>query len=71
MPLRKRPHTESPANSAVDDSAAPPVGSRESMEKFNELARKLVNVPRDELREKQHTYDAANASRRAERKGRA
>ncbi|MGC2412752.1 MAG: hypothetical protein WA459_08660 [Stellaceae bacterium] len=40
------------------------------MRRFNELARKIVNVPREELRQEQNIYDAANAARRAkQRKG--
>jgi hypothetical protein len=38
------------------------------MQKFNQLARRIVNVPREELRQEQEDYDATNAIRRQQRK---
>ncbi len=38
------------------------------MGKFRELARKLVNVPREELRKKRELYESSNVARREQRK---
>jgi hypothetical protein len=70
MPSRVRPPPESRAKAAVSREPARGGVAPSPMEKFNDLARKVVNVPREELRQEQERYDAANSVRREQRKRR-
>jgi hypothetical protein len=71
MPKRTSRRPESPGNTGGTAPREQRVGAPDPMRDFNDLARKLVNVPREELRREQELYDAANAARRSHRKRRA
>ena len=68
MPRREPPLPESRANSPANRVPKKGHAGQTPMDKFNDLARRVVNVPREELRREQERYDAANAARRVQRK---
>jgi hypothetical protein len=65
--LHPESHTKAEASDARLNEPVAPGASR----RFNDLARKLVNVPREELRHEQERYDVENSARRdrSKRKG--
>jgi hypothetical protein len=66
----RSPRPESTDKAADHAATTRPVDPGE-MERFKELARRFVNVPRDELRRKQEQRDVADAEHHARREGRA
>jgi hypothetical protein len=68
MPSRERPQPESRAKAEASREPESRRATPSPMEKFNDLARRVVNVPREELRREQERYDVVNAVRRAQRK---
>jgi hypothetical protein len=66
MPRRERSLVKKAAKAAGGGAGQ---GAKQTpMQKFNDLARRVINVSREEYRQEQERYDAANAVRRAQRK---
>jgi hypothetical protein len=67
MPQRDRPRRERRAKVGEEGPQSGGVTEPNSMQKFNELARRLVNVPREELLREEEQYKIENATRRRRR----
>jgi len=68
MRRQHRPRPEGHAKAEASDATINEPVAPGATQRFNELARKLLNVPREELRHEQDQYDVANAARRESRK---
>ena len=68
MRRQNRPRPEGHAKAEASDAALNEPAAPGATQRFNDLARKLLNVPREELRYEQERYDVANAARRERRK---
>ena len=66
--MAKRERSLASTSKVAEGDPKSPSANLTPMQKFNQLARRVVNVPREELRHEQECYDAANAIRRSQRK---
>lgn len=66
--MPRRDHLLPESRAKVEEGGWSPASR--PLDKFKDLARKLVNVSREELRREQEKYGADNAVRRSQRRGR-
>ena len=66
MAAKKQPLRERDAKGAANET--PSRVSQGALQNFKTLARRLVNVPREQLHHEEERYQVANAARRKQRK---